>query len=395
MNAFEPLLWMGVAYVVILIAHGRPPVLWLLAGLLVGVGLLNKHAMAFFAAALGAGVLASPQRRILRSRWLVAAAALALVIVAPHVWWQVEHGWPTLELLANARRFQHQPVTPLEFIWGQIQIVQPVTLPLWIAGVYFLLFDRRGAQVRFLGWTFLFLFVVFLLMQAKTYYLAPIYPMLFAAGALVVSRAAARPGRAWIAVTAFVLLAFGGVVTAPYALPLLPLERLPTYLEWLGIKEVRPETRRMGNVPQLFADMLGWDELAAEVARVYWSLPPEDRERAVLWGSYYGPAGAIDYLGRAHGLPHAISGHQNYYLWGSGDASGEVMIAVEFDSRDLTPWFDSVTPVAELHCDYCMPDRAVQRIYVCRGLKLPLREFWPLTKCWTCDRPQFQSPSDP
>jgi hypothetical protein len=209
---------------------------------------------------------------------------------------------------------------------------------------------------------------------------------------VVVEHAAARPRRGWIAVGTFVLLVLGGLTTAPYALPLLPLESLPTYLEWLGLKEVRPETRRMGNVPQLFADMLAWDELVAEVARVYHSLPPPERERAVLWGSYYGPAGAIDYLGRAHGLPHAISGHQNYYLWGPGEASGELMIAVDFNDEELTPWFESVTPAGEVHCDYCMPDRAVQRIHVCRGLKLPLREFWPLTKCWTCDRPAFAPP---
>jgi hypothetical protein len=311
--------------------------------------------------------------------------------VLPHIHWQLEHGWPTLELLANARRFQHQPVTPLQFLWGQIQIVQPVTFPLWMAGVYFLLADPRAAGVRFLGWTFVFQFAAFMGIQAKTYYLAPVYPMLFAAGAVVVEDLARR--RRWVAPAAIALLAIGGLTTAPYVLPILPVSALPTYLRLLGIQEVRPETRAMGDVPQLFADMLAWDELVAEVMRVYRGLSPDEQRRAVLWGRDYGVAGAIDYFGAPYGLPKAVSGFQNYYLWGPGDRSGEPMIAISFAAADLEPWFERVEPAGEVRCRYCMPDRRVQRIYVCRGLKLPLAEFWPLVKCWTCDRAPFQQSS--
>ena len=145
------------------------------------------------------------------------------------------------------------------------------------------------------------------------------------------------------------MLAIGGLITAPYVLPVLPVAALPTYLRLLGIREVRPETRAMGDVPQIFADMLGWEELVAEVARVYRTLPPGERERAALWGSNYGAAGAVDYFGPRYGLPKAISGVQNYYLWGPA-------IAVERDDRDrfraadLSPWFDRVEPAGEVRC---------------------------------------------
>jgi len=122
---------------------------------------------------------------------------------------------------------------------------------------------------------------------------------------------------------------------------------------------------------------------------VYDRLPPVDRTRPAIWGSYYGPAGAVDYFGPRYGLPKAISGHQNYYLWGPGDASGEVVIAVDFRATDLEPWFEHVELAGQVDCEYCMPDRRTQRIYLCRRLKLPLREFWPQVKCWTCDRPPF------
>ena len=372
MNSFEPLFWMGSAYVAMRLAQRPHPALWLALGILIGIGLLNKHSLAFFVLALLAGVLVSPQRRLLFDRWALLGGLAALLIVLPHVLWQIDHGWPTLELLANARRYQHEPVTPLQFVWGQIQIMQPVTFPLWLAGIYFLLIDRRAGQVRFLGWAFLFQFFAFLWMQAKTYYLAPAYPVLFAAGGVVVEDLARR--RRWVAWLVTALLVIGGLSTAPYALPILPVAALPTYLRLLGMKEVRPETRAMGDVPQIFADMLAWEELVAEVARVYARLPPHERREAVLWGRDYGAAGAVDYFGRAYGLPSAVSGVQNYYLWGHGDRSGEPMIAIDFSAEDLAPWFEHVELAGVVECEYCMPDRRIQRIYVCHGLKLPLAE---------------------
>jgi uncharacterized membrane protein len=388
MNGFEPLFWMGAAYLTIELTRRPRPALWLSLGVLIGVGLLNKHSMAFFTLALIGGLLISPQRRVLFDRWALLAGLVALLIVLPHVLWQRAHGWPTLELLANARRYQHQPVTPLQFFWGQIQIMQPVSLPLWLAGLCFLLVARRAAAVRFLGWAFVLQFAAFALMQAKTYYLSPAYPMLFAAGGVVVETLAQR--RRWIAVATAILLVIGGLTTAPYAMPLLPIDWLPSYLRLLGIQEVRPEKRAMGNVPQIFADMLGWEELVGAVAQVYQGLPPAERDTAVLWGRDYGVAGAIDYFGPRHQLPNAISGFQNYYLWGPGERSGDVMIAIAFDRDDLLPWFEQVEPAATVHCDYCMPDRRDQVIHICRGPKLPLNEFFQLTKCWTCDRPAFR-----
>ena len=388
MNSFEPLFWMGCASLAILIAQGHSPALWLVVGALIGLGLLNKHSMAFFTLALLAGLIVSPQRRLLLDKWAWLGGLAAVLIALPHVGWQMEHGWPTAELLANARRYQHQPVTPLEFVWGQMQIMQPVTLPLWAAGVYFLLVDPRAARVRFLGWAFVFQFFAFLWMQAKTYYLAPAYPMLFAAGGVVVEDLARR--RRWVAPAAIAVLGLGGLITAPYTLPILPVTALPTYLRLLGIREVRPETRAMGDVPQIFADELAWEELVREVARVYHDLPPSERQRAVLWGRDYGVAGAIDYFGPQYGLPTAISGAQNYYLWGPGDRSGEPIIAISLRASDLVPWFEHVELAGEVQCEYCMPDRRTQRIYLCRGLRLPLAEFWPLVKCWTCDRAAFQ-----
>jgi dolichyl-phosphate-mannose-protein mannosyltransferase len=389
MNAFEPLLWTACMYLVMVIIDRDRPGLWLLIGLIAGIGLLNKHAMGFFGVALIAGLLLTPQRRILQTAWIGAAAAATAVIVLPHVWWQWQHGWPTIELLQNAKRYQHQPVTPLEFLWGQVQLVHPVALPLWLAGLFFYFLSADGRRFRFAGWTFVLLFGVGLVTQAKTYYLAPIYATLFAAGGVATERFAARRQWQWLKPATIALLLIGGAVTVPFVLPVLPIEMMPRYLEWLGMREVRPERRAEGDVPQLFADMLGWEETVAAVARAYDSLPPEERTRAAIWGASYGDAGAVDFFGPAHGLPPAISGHQNYYLWGPGSYSGDVLIAVNISPDHLRPWCARLDEVTTVDCRYCMPDRRRMPITLCRGLKLPLHEFWPQVKCWTCDVPEF------
>lgn len=389
MNAYEPVFWMIGASIALRLARREDPRLWLALGLVAGLGFLNKYSMSFFVAGLVAGLVLGRLHGLVLTWWTLAGAAMALAIVLPNLLWQVEHGWPTLELLRNARRYQHAPVTPLEFVWGQIQVVHPFTLPLWLGGTLFLLGSPHMKPVRFLGWTFVVMFGAFLAMQAKTYYLAPIYPLPMAAGAVALERLCARPRLRWLGPTVVVTLLVGGALLAPYALPILPVSMLPRYLQLLPVEEVRPETRPMAEVPQIFADELGWESLVDEVAAVYQGLSPIEQADAVIWGLGYGEAGAVDLFGESRGLPPAVSGFQNYYLWGPGSGTWRVVIAVGIPAESLAPWFERVETVATVACPLCMPDRREVPIAVCRGLRPPIGEFWPLVKCWTCDRPAF------
>jgi hypothetical protein len=388
MNAFEPVFWMTCAWIAIRMVRRDDPRLWVAFGLVAGIGFMNKYSMAFFAVSLGAGLLLAGPRQLLLNRWALAGTLLALGLALPNLLWQVDHGWPTIELLRNARSYQHTRVTPLEFVWGQIQIVNPLTCPLWLAGTLFLLRSPDATPWRFLGWTFVLMFIWFMAMQAKTYYLAPVYALPMAAGAVALERWSVRPGAGWLRPATLAALVVGGVALAPYALPVLPVSMLPAYLSLLSMKEVRPENRRMGDVPQILADELGWDALVDAVARVYDGLSPAEQADVVIWGLGYGDAGSIDLLGRAR-LPHAVSGFQNYYLWGPGRGSWQVVIAVDIPEDSLKQWFERVEPRAIVTCDHCMPDRTAIPIALCRGLKVPIEDFWPRVKCWTCDRPPF------
>jgi 4-amino-4-deoxy-L-arabinose transferase-like glycosyltransferase len=389
MNAFEPLLWIACAYVVVRIVKTGDPKPWLSVGVICGIGLLNKYTMLVFGFGLVVGLLLTPQRALLRSRWIWVGAVLALLIFSPHLVWEAANAFPSVELQRNAKLYQHTEVSPLEFLWGQILLVHPLTCPLWLAGFAFYLGSRRARQFRFLGCAALAIFALFLLVEAKTYYPAPLYPLLFAAGAVAVESFTEQRRRRWLRPASLGVLLAGGALLAPYVLPVLPLDQLATYLRIMSVREVRPERRGVGLLPQIFADMFGWENFVAKVAKAYHGLSPEDRARCAILASDYSKAGAVDFFGPRHGLPRAISGHQNYYLWGSREYSGEVVLVLGFPTDALRHIFREVEVVDVVACEYCMPDNREIPIVVARGLKMSLRAFWPQLKCYTCDTPAF------
>jgi 4-amino-4-deoxy-L-arabinose transferase-like glycosyltransferase len=333
MNAFEPLFWMGCAALLVELVRTDERRLWLAVGALVGLGVLNKHSMAFFAGCLALGLLLTPQRRLLASRWLGFGALLAMALVLPHVLWQLQNGWPMLELLRNGQLYKNAPFALGEFLSGQVLLLHPLFVPLWLGGLGALLFSRASRPYRALGLGYMLLLGLYIPLKAKAYYLGPVYPMLFAAGAVVLERAVRRALPRAVVLAA---VAAGGAVLMPMVLPVLPVERFIAYQRLLGLEPPRTERHRMGVLPQHFADQHGWRELVAAVAQVYQRLPPEEQARTVIFARNYGEAGAIDWLGRAYGLPPARSGHNHYFLWGPGEVEPEVLIIIGGAAEDHT-----------------------------------------------------------
>lgn len=385
MNAFEPLFWMGCVYLLIRIIQSGDSRLWIGVGALAGLGLMNKHSTVFFLLALAAGVLLTPLRAELRKAWPWLAVAIALLIFLPNVVWQIAHGFPTLEDLQNvAREGKNVVLGPLEFIVQQIILLHPVLFPLWLAGLVWL-FAGSGSRYRVLGWTFIVLAVALFVMKGKNYYLAPIYPMLFAAGATWLDEGLARwratAGRAWPKAAIAGLVLVTGAATAPLALPILPPERFVAYEEALGFAPPKTERAHQGPLPQLFGDQFGWEELVAEVARIYNSLPAEERARTAIFANNYGEAGAINLFGPRHGLPPAVSAHQTHFFWGPRGYRGDIVIVLQGDRDELAQAFESVEQAGEHHHPWGMEEEN-NPIYLCRGLKTPLAELWPRLKHW-------------
>ena len=380
MNIFEPLFWTGCVYLLVRIVNGGSPRLWLWFGVVAGFGFLNKHSIVFFGAALVVGLLLTPERRQLAQRWIWLGGLAAAAIALPNVLWQVQHDWPTLELLRNVDRSDKNVVlSPLEFIKQQILVMNPATLPLWLGGLVWLLV---GGRYRVLGIAYLITLAELILMRGKHYYLAPIYPMLFAAGGVAVEQLFAMRLR-WVKpafATAMVALA---ALLAPTILPILPPEKLLAYMRTIGFEPPRTESAHTAALPQLFADQFGWEEMMRSVARAHASLSPEDQKRVGIFCQNYGQAGAIGLFGPKYGLPPAISGHQNYYFWGPRDYTGEVLLVLDWPGGEEPEQFRSVEDLGVVDSSqWAMPSEQRVHIYLCRDLKVPLREFWPQVKKW-------------
>jgi hypothetical protein len=381
MNAFEPLIWMGCAWCVVRAAVSGRPVYWLWFGILVGVGLENKYTVAFFAVGVVAGLLATPHRRFLKSRWIWLGAAAALAIFLPNLIWLVRHDFPFLELMANVRRSGRDVVRgPVAFVLDQAVLMNPASFPLWVGGVAWLFLGPAGRRLRVLGWAYVVLLALMIWLGGKNYYVTPAYPMLFAAGAAGFE-ALTRVRWRWSRGVYAALLTATGVALAPFAVPVLPPEDYVRYQQALGFEPPKFENQRTGPLPQLFADEFGWEEMTREVARVYHSLPPEERARTAIFANSFGQAGAIDFFGPRYGLPKAVSGHQNYWYWGPRDYTGEIVIVLGSDGTGDREHFRTVEAAGQVSHPYSRRDE-YYTIWLCRELTPDFRTFWPDTKKW-------------
>ena len=385
MNAFEPLFWMGCAWLLARIVRTGDSRLWIWFGVLAGLGLLNKHSTVLFGAAVLIALLLSPQRRELRRRWAWLGAGVALLIFLPNLVWQAVHGFPTLEDLANVRELgKNVDLSPVGFIAQQILVMHPAVFTVWLLGLASLL-GGRLRRFRVIGWTYLALLAVMIALKAKVYYLAPIYPMLLAAGGVTVEgwleRWALTRDRRWPRATVLAGIAVAGAVLAPMFLPVLPPARFLEYQETLGFVPAKTEVAHIGPLPQYFGDQFGWPELVQEVAAIYRSLPPEERERTGIYASNYGEAGAINHFGPALGLPTPICAHQNHWLWGPPDFNGDRIIWLQWSRESLEAICGSVEQVGEHHHPWGMAEEN-RPIFLCRGPIASAAEAWPELKHW-------------
>lgn len=383
MNAYESVFWTGCVLAYIWAIKRENPQFWLLFGAFAGLGLMNKHSLVFFGLAFIVGLLLTQDRKIFLDKYIWFGGLIAFIIFLPNLIWQYQNDWATLELLRNVQKTGKNVVlAPHEFIFQQIFILFPLTAFVWLAGLWYLLFDKSGKRFRTLGIAYLVTLALMILLKAKNYYLAPIYPMLFAAGGVFWENLTARFRFGRIVRFAYpTLLIIGGLIGLPMAMPVLPVEKFIAYQNFLGIAPPKTEVGHQGVLPQHFGDMFGWEEMTAKVAEVYHSLPPEEREKAAIFANNYGEAGAIDLFGKKYGLPKAISNHQSYYLWGYGNYDGSVVIILGDEKEDAEEFFQSVEEKTRVGNPLAMEEENFN-ILVGRGLKQPFPELWKKIKNW-------------
>lgn len=384
MNVYEPIFWMGCVLSYIWAVKQEDPRYWLMFGAFAGLGLMNKHSMVFFGIAFVVGLIATRDRKFIANPYFWIGGLIALLLFLPNLIWQYQNNWATLELLRNVQETGKNVVLgPLEFFWQQIFILLPFTAPIWLAGIWYLFVDRDGKRFRTLGVAYVVTLILMILLKAKNYYLTPIYPMLFAAGGVLLEKAISRyPSFGKPAAIAYAVVLFiFGLIFLPLAVPVLPVEDLITYQQKIGIAPPKTEVGHSGPLPQHFGDRFGWEEMTRKVADVYNSLPADEKAKAAIYAGNYGEAGAIDHFGDRYGLPKAISGHQSYFMWGPRDYDGSVIIVLGDDKEDAEKNCDTVEERERVSHPYAMGEEQFN-ILICRGLKTPLSELWPKLKHW-------------
>jgi hypothetical protein len=382
MNSFDPVFWMLCALALLRIVQSDSQrevrTWWIVFGLSAGLAFENKDSIAFFLVAMLVAVLLTPQRRILASRWFVVATSLIIVVALPNLLWQIHNHFPTLEWLRGVQASDKDvKLPPLPFFVAQIVTLTPYSVLLWGSGVGWLLFAKAARNFRFLGVFYLIFLALMMDLHAKDYYLVPAYPVFFAAGAVAWFAWAKRIAwrNAVIGVYA-AIVAVGLVVFFPLSVPVLPPQQWLVYTEKIHFRPKDSENHAAILLPQFFADRFGWQDLVEQVSGIYNALPPQERAVTGVLASNYGQASAINILGTRYGLPPAISGHQNYWIWGTRGYTGEEMIVINGASLDeMNVVYRFCTVVGERNLPYTMPWEHGP-IYLCRGRKTSYQAGW-------------------
>jgi hypothetical protein len=381
MNCFEPLFWIGTAYAVLRAVKGDEARWWVVAGIVAGLGLENKWNEAFFLFAMLAALLLTPARRALGGRWFAVCIALIVLIALPNLLWEVHRGWPTLIWLHNVgAQGINVRLGPGAFLWNQVFITGPLSSLLWLGGLVWLLADRAANGLRWIGVLYILYLPGMMALHANDYYLAPVYPLLFAAGGVAWDQWLKSGWARRIAVPVYAssILAYGilGILIVQ------PVLTPPEYVRYIAHTSLKPrEFNASAHAPQpeLTADMTGWRDMADKLAGAYWSLSPEDRSKAGILVSNYGEASAVNVY--RPDVPIAISGHQNYWYWGPRGHDGSVMVVFGEKREVLEQQFASVSEVARTTNEWGQPYEVIP-IYVCRNEKQNLREAWPTFRKW-------------
>jgi len=367
MNSWEAVFWMACALTIILILRGRfSERWWIFFGVSAGLGLLNKPSMTFFLVALGLGLLCTSARRVLFTRWTALGIALMVLIALPNVLWQVHNHWPTLEFLHNgAARGKNIVLNPLQFFLAQFGNMHPVNALLWITGIVALLRGRSIKNMRWLGLTYLFFYVLMDALHAKDYYLQGIYPAMFAAGGiawehLFANSRSVMSGRTFAFPVLESIMLITGLLILPMASPVLTPATWVRYTAAMHLHGDKMETMSTGPLPQFYADRFGFNEQVDGVLDAWRTLSPEDRKRVCIFGSNYGEAVAID-------LPPALSGQNSYWMWGMHGCDTNVVIAVISDKpEEVAQKFESVQIIPHADNPWEMPFERRKTIYILR-----------------------------
>lgn len=388
-NCLEPNLWMGCAWFAILAVKRQNPRYWVWFGVVAGIGMQEKYSIAVFGLGIVMGLLLTEQRRVFLNQWIWIGGAAAFLIFLPNILWNIHYHWPFVQLMRAIKAEGRDVVLgPIDFFVQQTLLLDPITVPIWLAGLFGLLFSQQLRPYRMLGWCYLVCYVVFDVLNGKSYYLAPIYPMLLAAGAIVIQaaldgREGGRPRLQWLKPAIVVVLLASGAHLMPITVPVLSPEGFHAYTKTLPFRlPVTEHSHAHAPLPQWYSDQFGWKEIADETEVAWNRIPAGERPDCGIFAQDYGQAGAIDFFGRKQGLPGAMSGDRTYWLWGPHGYSGNCMIVLDDREDVLQRYWENVELVGISAPNTYALEQQIP-VFICKGKRFDSwTNVWPHLKRW-------------
>lgn len=344
----DQFLIISLLYTVLLLLKRENPKLWLVIGIIAGMGVMTKPSIVFFILAIALALLFTRHRKQYLTKWPWLGVLAAVIIILPALIWQAKNGFPIAQYWVAYSGSKAVHADPVEFILMQVVGMNFFLLPLWLTGLWYFLLDKEGCKYRLLGVIFTVIFVVCLITGAKMYMVIPAYAMLLAGGAVALQKFFAN--RKWTAIlpayAAVIILA--GIFQAPNYMPVLPVDSLVKYYNSVGVlfdvKTIRLDNNSQKvEIPDYFSNRFEWDTLVSDVAEVYNSLPAAERADTAVVTQNYGWAGAVDEFGGKLRLPKAMCGQLNYYFFSLSDIGRKTWIMIGTSQEDLEKVFGNVT----------------------------------------------------
>ena len=378
MNTFDHLFWVLSAFLVVKIVQNDKPALWILLGIVLGLGMMNKISMIWFGAGLYAGILFTPLRASLKTIRPYLAAFIALLIFSPFIIWNITHDFAHIEFIRSATEYKYNELTPADFISGQLLLPGPVSILVWLPGLVYLIISRELKKYRILGIIFISTVVILVLnWHSKAEYLAAAYPVVYAGGGVFIEKVILNKSFIWIKYALPSAIIISGIISMPLALPILPVDIFIPYSKALGVAPQNSEHQELSELPQFYADMFGWEDLARTVSSVYKLIPDSEKKSTVVIAGNYGEAGALDYYSSKYKLPTVICPHNSYWYWADPEHLNiKTVIVIGGKAEDHRSSCGDVTLAAVHRTKYSMPYENNLPIYICRDILRPFKEIW-------------------
>jgi len=348
--SFNQFYWLLIAFLIFRLIHTERPIYWIWIGIIAGLAFLNKYSVVFYLAAFFISILLTNSRKWLKTYYPYLSGCIALLLALPNLIWQHQHHWPVIIHMRELAETQLIHVRIDLFLLEQLLMNLPALL-IWISGLIFILFTREGKKYRILGLIYILVLLQLIILRGKHYYTLGLYSMLFAFGGYILVRW--FHGRLqfirYIIIGLIIILA---IFVLPISLPVMKPDQYVRFMRSIGMeKNQRWEDGRYHELPQDYADMIGWKELTGIVRDAYYSLTPEQREHCTIFANNYGEAGAINFYGQNFGLPNVISFHDSYLYWAPDSIADEYLIKVG-ESDDLVEMYHDVQIIGRISTPY-------------------------------------------